>query len=154
LKAGALLDSNVLIAALAEGHEHHVASLALLLAEKRTKFAVAAHSYAEVYSTLTRKGDHGPFRYSPEKTWVALESVRAVTALIGLTAAQTFDAIRGFARDGGIGARLYDKLIGEVAVANEISVITSWNIGHMRSLFPALTVTTPKDFIQTSQTRS
>ncbi len=153
MKADALLDSNVLIAALAEGHEHHVASLALLLAEKRAEFAVAAHSFAEVYSTLTRQGDHSPFRYSPEKAWAALESVRAETALVGMTAAQTFDATRDFARDGGIGARLYDKLIGEVAVAHEIPVIVTWNIGHMRSLFPALTVTTPKDFLRASTVR-
>jgi predicted nucleic acid-binding protein len=114
LKRDALLDSNVLIAALAESHEHHVASLALLLVERRAEFAVAAHSYAEVYSTLTRQSDHAPFRYSPEKAWAALESVRAVTALVGLTAAQSFDATRDFARIGGVGARLYDKLIGEV----------------------------------------
>ena len=154
MKADALLDSNVLIAVLAEGHEHHVASLALLLAKKRAEFAVAAHSYAEVYSTLTRQGDHGPFRYSPVKAWAALESVRAVTSLVGLTAAQTFAATRDFAKEGGIGARLYDKLIGEVAVAHEISVIVTWNIGHMHSLFPALTVATPKDFTRASQTRS
>jgi predicted nucleic acid-binding protein len=153
LKADALLDSNVLIAALVEGHEHHVASLALLLAEKRAEFAVAAHSYAEVYSTLTRQGDHRPFRYPPEKAWAALESVRAVTALVGLTAAQTLGATRDFAEKGGIGARLYDKLIGEVAVAHEIPVIVTWNIGHMYSLFPALTMATPKDFMRASQTR-
>jgi predicted nucleic acid-binding protein len=146
LKADALLDSNVIIALLAEGHEHHVASLDLLLAEKRAEFAVAAHSYAEAYSTLTRHGDHGPFRYSPQKAWAALESLRAATALVGLTAAQTFDVVRSFAEDGGIGARLYDRLIGEAAVAHEIPVIVTWNVRHMRSLFPALTVTTPKDF--------
>jgi len=154
LKADALLDSNVLIAALAEGHEHHVASLALLLAEKPAEFAVAAHSYAEVYSTLTRQGDCGPFRYSADKAWAALESVRAVTSLVGPTAAQTFAATRDFTKEGGIGARLYDKLIGEVAVAHQIPFIVTWNIGHMRSLFPALTVTTPKDFKQASQARS
>jgi predicted nucleic acid-binding protein len=146
LKADALLDSNVIIALLVEGHEHHRASLDLLLAEKHAVFAVAAHSYAEVYCTLTRQGDHGPFRYSPQKAWAALESLRAITALAGLTAAQTFDAVRSFAQDGGISARLYDKLIGEVAVAHEIPVIVTWNARHMRSLFPALNVTTPKEF--------
>jgi hypothetical protein len=65
---------------------------------------------------------------------------------VGLTAAQTFDATRTFAQDGGIGARLYDRLIGEAAIIHEIPVIITLNIGHMRSLFPTLTVVTPKEF--------
>jgi hypothetical protein len=70
-----------------------------------------------------------------------------VTSLIGLTAPQTFDAIRSFAQRGGIGARLYDRLIGEAAVTHAIPQILTWNVGHMRGLFPKLTVATPKDFI-------
>lgn len=146
MKAGALLDSNVLIAIVAESHEHHLSSLDLLIGGKRAEFAIAAHSYAEAYSTLTRRGEHGPFRFTPEEAWAALESVRAVTALIGLTAAQTFDAVRNYAQDGGIGARLYDRLIGEHAIVHEISTIVTWNAGHMRNLFPRLTVSTPQEF--------
>jgi len=146
LTADALLDSNVLIAIVAEAHEHHASSLALLTGGKRAAFAIAAHSYAEAFSTLTRRGDHGPFRFSPHEAWATLESVRAVTALVGLTPAQTFDATRSYAEKGGVGARLYDKLIGEAAVAHEIPALVTWNVGHMRSLFPSLIVTTPKDF--------
>lgn len=145
MKADALLDSNVLIAILAEAHEHHAASLDLLTG-KRAEFAVAAHSYAEAFTTLTRRGDHGPFRFSSEEAWAALESIRAVTALVGLTPAQTFDAVRSYARSGGIGARLYDKLIGEAAVIHEIPSVITWNVGHMRGLFPALNILTPKEF--------
>jgi predicted nucleic acid-binding protein len=54
LNADALLDSNVLIAAIMAGHEHHAASLKLFMLERRANFAVAGHSYAEVYNTLTR----------------------------------------------------------------------------------------------------
>lgn len=146
MSADALLDSNVLIAALAAGHEHHAASLKLFLLEKRADFAVAGHSYAEVYNTLTRQGDRAPFHYPPEKAWAVLESVRAETALVGLSAAQTFDATRDFALNGGIGARLYDKLIGQVAINLDIPVIVTWNTGHMRSLFPDIAVKTPSEF--------
>jgi predicted nucleic acid-binding protein len=146
LTIDALIDSNVLIAILAEAHEHHGASLALLVDGPDAQFAIAAHSYAEAYNTLTRRGDRAPFQFLPEEAWAALESVRAVTRLIGLTAAQTFDAIRSYAHGGGIGARLYDRLIGEAAVTHAIPQIVTWNVGHMRSLFPALTITTPKDF--------
>lgn len=143
----ALIDSNVLIAILAEAHEHHGPSLDLLVDGPDAQFAIAAHSYAEAYNTLTRQGARAPFQFTPEEAWAALESVRAVTSLVGLTAPQTFDAIRSYAQTGGIGARLYDRLIGETAVSNAIPRIVTWNVGHMRSLFPDLTVTTPNDFV-------
>jgi predicted nucleic acid-binding protein len=150
LTIDALIDSNVLIAMLAEAHEHHGPSLSLLIDGRASQFAVAAHSYAEAYNTLTRRGERAPFQFTPEEAWAALESVRAATSLIGLTAPQTFDAIRSYAHGGGIGARLYDRLIGETAVTHAIPQIVTWNVGHMRSLFPKLTITTPKDFIVAS----
>jgi predicted nucleic acid-binding protein len=145
LKADALLDSNVIVAIVAEAHECHAASLSLLT-DTRGAFAVTAHSYAEAYCTLTRRGDHAPFQIAPHEAWAALESVRAVTALVGLTAGQSFDAIRDYAQDGGIGARLYDRLIGESAVVHGIPVLITWNVAHMRNLFRDLTVCTPKQF--------
>jgi predicted nucleic acid-binding protein len=152
LAAEALLDSNVLVAMLAEAHEHHHASLAIVLGDPRPSFAVSAHSYAEVYSTLTRRGAHAAFRFTAEEAWAALESVRAITALVGLTPAQTFDAIRSYAQAGGVGARLYDRLIGEAAVAHDIKTIVTWNIAHMRGLFPSLAVLTPKHFLDATRT--
>ena len=141
----ALLDSNVVIAALVEAHEHHGPSLDLLVSENAARFAVAAHSYAEAYSTLTRRGERAPFQLMPEEAWAALESVRSVTALVGLTPAQTFEATGRYARSGGIGARLYDRLIGEAAVAHGIRRIVTWNVSHMGSLFPDLDVRTPRE---------
>ena len=72
--------------------------------------------------------------------------MRAITQLVGLTPAQTFETVRSYAAGGGIGPRLYDRLIGETAVAHGIPAIITWNIGQMRSLFPALDVQTPQDF--------
>lgn len=147
--AEALLDSNVLVAMLAEAHEHHQASLALMCGDPCPSFAICAHSYAEAYSTLTRRGEHAPFRFTSDEAWAALESARAITVLVGLTPAQTFDAIRSYARTGGIAAPLYDRLIGEAAIAHGIKIIVSWNVAHMRGLFPSLTVATPRTFLET-----
>lgn len=149
MRPRALLDSNVLIAVVAEAHEHHAASLGLLIDSGGDEFAVAAHSYAEAFATLTRRGERAPFGVPPDEAWAALASVRAVTALVGLTAAQSFDAIRTYAQSGGTGARLYDKLIGEAAIVYGIPVLITWNIGHMRGLFPKLAVCTPKQFTPT-----
>ena len=146
MRAEALLDSNVVIAMLAAGHEHHEASILLFEGSASARFAVCAHSYVETYATLTRLGEHSPFRFTAQEAWAALESVRAATALVGLSPAQTFDAVRGYAQGEGCGARLYDRLIGEAAVTNDIRAIVTWNVRHMRGLFPALAVTTPNDF--------
>lgn len=59
----ALLDSNVIIAMVAEDHEHHEASAALLARGDGTRFRVAALSYTAAYATLTRRGPTAPFRY-------------------------------------------------------------------------------------------
>jgi predicted nucleic acid-binding protein len=142
----ALLDSNVIIASLAEAHEHHDASIALFSMFPDESFAIAAHSYSEAYSILTRKAQSSPFKWSAADAIAALESIAVRCSLVGLTHGQTFDAIRNFAADGGIGSRLYDKLIGEAAVHNGLPTIITWNVSHMRSLFPLLDVVSPAEF--------
>lgn len=142
----ALLDSNVIIASVAEAHEHHEASIALFSSFPANSFAVAAHSYSEAYSILTRKAQASPFRWTAGDAIAALESVAARCVLVGITHAQTFDAIRDFAAGGGLGPRLYDRLIGEVAVMNGIGCVITWNSSHMASLFPSLEVLTPGQF--------
>lgn len=69
-KIDALLDTNVVIAMLVEEHEHHDASLALLTDGSAARYAVAAHSYAEAYSTLTRTGPNAPFQFTPAEAWM------------------------------------------------------------------------------------
>jgi predicted nucleic acid-binding protein len=149
LKTEALLDSNVIVAMVVPSHQHNPPSLALMGGADH-RFAICAHSYAEAYNILTRKGDRAPFAFTPEQAWVALESLREATDLVGLTAVQTFDAVRQYAQDGGIGARLYDKLIGEAAVIHGINTILTWNVPHMHGLFPRLHVETPAEFIARS----
>ena len=145
-RAAALLDSNVIIAAIAEAHEHHEPSIALFANRLSNPFAVAAHSYSEAYSILTRKSQSSPFRWAASDAIAALESVAAECLLVGLTHAQTFDAIRSFAAVGGIGPRLYDKLIGETALLNGLDCIVTWNISHMSTLFPGIMVLNPIQF--------
>lgn len=69
-----------------------------------------------------------------------------MTTLVGLTPAQTLGAVRSYADQGGVGPRLYDKLIGETAVLNAIPTIVTWNVRQMRALFPDLAIVTPEGF--------
>ena len=139
----ALLDSNVLIAAVAEKHEHHLPSASLFVDSSRERLFVAAHSYAEAFTTLTRRGAGAGFLWPAIDAWEALGSVAAATTLAGLTPAQTFDTIRNYAQQGNIGARLYDRLIGQVAMIYGVPRIITWNVHHMRALFPTLNVIDP-----------
>jgi predicted nucleic acid-binding protein len=148
LAIDALVDSNVIIAALAGDHEHHPASADLFGEEETLVLGVAAHSYAETYSTLTQRGPNSPFHFTADEAWAALESVRATTQLIGLTPAQTFETVRNYAGTGGTGPRLYDRMIGQTAVIHGIPTIVTWNVGHMRGLFPALSIRTPTQFLR------
>lgn len=144
----ALLDSNVVIATVAEAHEHHEASISLFVDRATHGFAVAAHSYSEAYSILTRRSQSSPFRWPASDAIAALESVAAKCVLVGLTHAQTFDAIKTFAAEGGVGPRLYDRLIGEAALLNGLDCIVTWNRSHMSSLFPDMRVLDPIEFGQ------
>lgn len=143
----ALLDSNVVIAAVVEEHQHHLPSAALLDEAPGGTFAVAAHSFAEAFSTLTRKGPRG-FGREAGDAWSALQSMAAITVLVGLSPSQTLQAIGGYAAAGGTGARLYDHLIGAVAVQYALPRIVTWNLGHMRDLFPQLQVVSPEEAMQ------
>ena len=145
MTARGLLDSNVLIAAVAEAHVHHKASAALFEGRGRS-FAVSAHSFAEAYAVLTNPAQRSPFRWHAAAAWAALESVAGLTRLVGLTHGQRFEAIRAFAAGGGVGPLLYDRLIGEAAIRNGIDTILTWNVRHMRDLFPSLTVIDPAAF--------
>ena len=140
----ALLDSNVLVAAAESAHPHHRPSEALFAGSAPRRFAVAGHSLAETYVTLTRPTAYG---WPPEEARAAVASFAADVVLVGLTPAQTLDAVISYASSSGIGARLYDRLIGEAAVRAGLRRIVTWNVGHMRSLFPALDVLTPADVL-------
>lgn len=142
-----------MVAIVAEAHEHHAASLALLTEPGSGSFAVSAHSYAEAYSTLTRRGERAPFAFTAGEAWASLASLCAVTGLVGLTPAQTFEVTGQYAASGGTGPRLYDALIGGAAVLHGIPGLVTWNTGHMRGLFPELDVLTPEGFMTKRTTR-
>jgi predicted nucleic acid-binding protein len=146
MSGAALLDSNVLIAAVAEAHEHHRASAALFSKADARAFAVASHSYAEAFAVLTHPAPGAPFRWTAKEAWAALESVAALSRLVGLSHAQTFDAVRRYAAGGGVGPRLYDLLIGQAAVQNGIRCIVTWNVKHMTALFEDLKVVDPTGY--------
>lgn len=141
MTSGMLVDSNVVIAAIASAHPHHVPSALLL--QQPAGLAMAGHSYAEVFVQLTRQGPSAPVRMTADEAWAAIQALTMGVATVGLTPSQTLESVREYASMGGIGARLYDWLIGRTAVEAGIKVIVTWNVRHMHGLFPDLDVMTP-----------
>jgi hypothetical protein len=147
----ALLDSNVIVAGVAAEHDDHLLSVALFEHFPIKSFAVAAHSFAESYVTLTKRGPRAPFGWDAQDAWTALEAVANATQLVGLSPAAGLDGVRLYASQGNIGARIYDWLLGQSAVLARVPAIVTWNVGHIMGLFPALAVQTPEEFVSRQQ---
>lgn len=140
-----LADSNVVVAQLVRSHEHHTEAAALF-ADIHQRVIIAAHSYAETFVTLTRRGGAIPYAFDPVLVITALANIRATTTLVAMSPEQTIHAIESFASIG-IGARLYDYLIGRTGVVHGAEAIITFNTGHMRALFPASQVLTPGEWL-------
>ncbi len=139
-----LVDSNVLVANFDESHIHHGPSYEFLEAIADDRMIVSAHSLLEVFNKLTRGVPTIAFPATQVAT--ALRDFSYRCAIHALNAEQTLSAIAEFARIGGRGPRLYDFLIGQVAILHGADYIVTWNVRDMAPLFPALTVVTPTEF--------
>ena len=103
----------------------------------------AAHSLAELYSTLTRIP--APYRASPEEAMLCVKSIASHLRLINLDGPATLAAIRTAATQQIAGGTIYDSLIATCALQSAAERIYSWNIRHFERLGPAVAqrLTTP-----------
>ena len=141
-----LVDSNVVVAAYYRDHIHHAFS-DRLLSEKSPDCLIASHSLSEAYNHLTR----GPSGMPPLAPLQAAKLITAFASTIkcrAITAAEVLAMIESFATLGGRGARLYDYLIGAVAVLEGADTIATWNVRHFAPLFPALRIATPEQLLE------
>lgn len=145
-----LIDSNVLIATSSFGHQHHAASYEMLQRAAPQDFATSVHCVTEFYNAATRGLASGGSAMMPERALDALGSHRANFEILALSQTEHLDAIRRFAELGGAGPRVYDYLIGQVAVVHAISLVVTWNVRHFAPLFPSLRVATPQTILEES----
>jgi predicted nucleic acid-binding protein len=125
-------DTSVLVASFLDGHEHYDRSFAVLAHAERKNACCAAHSLAELYSTLTRLP--GKLGLSVEQALTALDSVAERLELISLDVSEYRHAIREAASEGVVGGTIYDALLGRCALKAHASKIYTWNVGHFRML--------------------
>jgi len=116
-------DTSVLVAAALEDHEHHERSLMLFSGADRKTGCCAAHSLAEIYSTLTRLP--GNIRLSPDQALLFLDSVEDRLEIVSLNAREYQSAINDAASVGIAGGAIYD------AQANRIY---TWDVSDFQRL--------------------
>ncbi len=132
----AFFDTNVLIAASQRQHLHHEASLLRLAPMDLGSGACAAHTLAEVYSTLTKCS--GPYRLLPSHAGLFVDDVRVRLTLITLEPAEYVQAIEQATKDGISGGLIYDALLLACARKIEAEWIYTWNVRHFRAIAPDL----------------
>ncbi|MDX1984026.1 MAG: PIN domain-containing protein [Bryobacteraceae bacterium] len=124
----AFFDTSVLVPVFLSDHPHHGPSLARFRQVAPSNGFAAAHSLAELYSTLTRLPV--PYRLTPAQ---AMEAVRASTrrlTFVSLTADEIGTILEKAATLNIQGGTAYDFLIASCAGKAEIDVLYSWNIRH------------------------
>jgi predicted nucleic acid-binding protein len=121
-------DSSVLVPALLPDHVHHARSFAAFAAASRKNAGCAAHSLAEVYSTLTRYP--GKQRLSAESAALLVQEVEHRLTLVGLDGDEYLAAINRIAGMGIVGGAVYDALIAACAAKAKADMVYTWNIAH------------------------
>ena len=132
-----LCDTSVLVAASDTAHQHHARSLALVATARPGRAYCAAHTLAELYSTLTATP---PPRM--RRTTDVLANVDHATEVFTAVPLDTED-YRWVLRHAGItgvrSGQIYDALILRAAERAGVETIYTWNLPHFRRVaWPAV----------------
>jgi predicted nucleic acid-binding protein len=128
------LDTSVLVPVFVDEHPHHEASLAVFVRADKEHFCCAAHSLAEVYSTLTRLP--GKHRASASEAVLFLENIERRLTFVALDAEEYWRAIMGSAESDIVGGTIYDALLAHCALKAKAETIFTWNVDHFRRIGP------------------
>ena len=124
----AFLDTSVLVATFYGDHEHHEASFALFLRQKKQNGFTATHCLAETWSVLT--GMPGKNRASPEEALLFLGDVRNRLTLVALNAGDYYATLEDATANAISGGAIYDALLARCAMKTKVDAIYTWNIEH------------------------
>jgi len=124
----AFFDSSVLVPVFYGDHQHHAASMECFLRFSKKQACCAAHSLAEVYSSLTRMP--GKDRISGEQAMLFLGEIRERMTIVSLDDEEYFRAIEGASAAGVVGGTIYDALLAHCALKAKAEIIYTWNLKH------------------------
>lgn len=123
-------------------------SATLIDRAKPETYATSRHCLTEFYNASTRRFAVDAEPLTPDAARGAIDVYVDILEVLETSAHQQIEAIRRFAELGGVGARVYDYLIGQVAVVHTIPLIVTWNVKHFTLLFPMLRIATPQTILE------
>ncbi len=129
-------DSSVLVPALLPAHIHHARSFAVFAAASPKNAGCAAHSLAEVYSTLTKYP--GKERLSAEYAALLIQQIEERLTLVWLDDDEYSAAIQRMASMGIVGGAVYDGLVAACALKAGAARLYTWNVRHFSLLGPEM----------------
>jgi predicted nucleic acid-binding protein len=132
----AFFDTAVLIPVFMEDHEHHERSLKAFVDADKKQDCCAAHSLAEVYSTMTRLP--GRHRLSGEQVLLFLENIRERLTLIALSGDEYHATIKEAAEAGVVGGTIYDAFLARCALKAKVDAVYTWNTKHFQQFGSAI----------------
>jgi predicted nucleic acid-binding protein len=127
-------DTSVLVPAFLDDHIHHEASLAVLERASRKNSCCAAHTLAELFSSLTRMP--GQYRTRPEEAMLLLEAVTSRLLLVALAADEYWSVLKECSESGIVGGAVYDALLARCAINSGAEILYTWNVADFRRLGP------------------
>ncbi|MBV9762351.1 MAG: PIN domain-containing protein [Acidobacteriaceae bacterium] len=130
-------DTSVLVPVFYGDHVHHKPSLDRFIQFDKTTGCCAAHSLAEVYSTLTRMP--GKHRISGEQAMLFIGSIRERLSIIALNGDEYADALQASSAVGIVGGGIYDAMLAHCAIKAKTETIYSWNARHYSLCGPQVT---------------
>ena len=136
------LDTNLLVAACVEEHEHHARALPVVEAvhQGKHKGFVSAHSLLETYSILTRL-PRSP-RISPlQAATLVDQNIASRFTVVALTAKEYRQLAQKRGRVSIMGGQAYDALHLECAAKSGADRIYTFNVHHFARLGRGLPAT-------------
>jgi predicted nucleic acid-binding protein len=130
-------DTSVLIAALIEKHEFHAAAAPWLdrVRGGEMQAAMATHSFAELYATLTRL-PYNP-RISPSVAWELIkENLQGAVEAISLSSDDYLATLIKSSSLGISGGTIYDALIALAAAKSNADKLLTFNPSHFKRVWP------------------
>lgn len=133
-----LLDTSTLVAAMLPDHVHHAHALPWLSRAKggAFEFVCSGHSLAEVYAVLTRL-PRTPLIGPDEALRLIRENITSRARVLSLTGDEYAVLIELLARDGVVGAAVYDAVIARVGELAGVDYLVTLNVSDFRRVWPA-----------------
>jgi predicted nucleic acid-binding protein len=129
------LDTNVLIAACLEQHEHHSRALPVLqeIHAGKAEGATSAHAVLEIYSTLTRL-PRSPRLISTQVTTLIEENILTRMVTVALTSKEYSELVMRLGKEGKTGGAAYDALHLACARKWAADRIYTFNLNHFQGI--------------------